>query len=265
VLESSDRTQGRLPAGHPTAWIFLDETGVVQQQANDPYFGIGILKLSNPALLLRELQSLRDRHEFREELHWANLDKAGAGRGGQRVPFAERVIDLVLDLPDVQFCCHIADRQHGDLTARFRGHPHAGERAYEAMAAAILGEMIDDREIVSVIADKRSTSPAVRFELDVAKSVNQSKGGLAVANVCRLDSHSTDALQVVDLLLGAAALDLRQGRTESGTQKQQLLTYLLDRCGCPTFRPAGGSDATGKFAVKLLTRSRKARRKRRGG
>jgi hypothetical protein len=261
---SIDLTTDALPPDHPTAWIFLDETGVVQR-ASDRFFGIGVLKLVDPALLLRDLQLLRDRYDFRTELHWASYDKAGSRNRPQQVRFAKQVIDLVIDSLDASFCCHIADRQHGDLTGRFRGHPHAGERAYEAMSAEILSEVIDDLEIVSVIADKRSTYPKVRFEFDVAKSVNQSKGRLAIANVCRLDSCSTDALQAVDLLLGAAALDLRQGRTESGSQKQQLLHHLLDRCERPSFRPSGGRDPTGKCAVKLLTRSRKARRKQRGG
>lgn len=253
-----------LPIDHPTAWVFLDETGVVHPQTNDQFFGIGILKLADLAPLLRGVQLLRDNHEFRGELHWASFDRASSRNRDQRVQFAKDVMDLLFDSADAQFCCHIADRQHGDLTAKFRGHSHAGERAYEEMAARILGEVIDDEEIVSIIADRRSTSPKVRFELDVARSINQAKERLAVANVCRLDSRSTDALQVVDLFLGAAALDLRQGRTESGSQKQQLLEHLLDRCDCSTFRPAGHRDPKDKCTVRLLTRSRKARRKQRG-
>ena len=258
-------TPRSLPVDHPTAWVFLDETGVAHPQTNDRFFGIGILKLADLAPLLRSVQLLRDNHEFHEELHWASFDKSSSRSKAQRVQFAKEVMNLVFDSADAQFCCHIADRQHGDLTAKFRGHPHAGERAYEEMAARILGEVIDDEEIVSIIADRRSTSPKVKFELDVACLINQTKERLAVANVCRPDSRSTDALQVVDLFLGAAALDLRQGRTESGSQKQQLLEHLLDRCGCSTFRPTGHQDPECKCTVRLLTRSRKARRKQRGG
>jgi hypothetical protein len=210
------------------------------------------------------MQLLRDRHGFRDELHWASFDKAGSRHRDEQVQLARDAMDLIFDLSDAHFCCHIADRQHGDLTARFAGHPHAGEMAYEELASQMLRDVIDDEELVSVIADRRSTSPKVTFELDVARSVNHAKRRLAVANVCRLDSRSTDALQVVDLLLGAAAFDLRQGRTSPGTQKHQLLTHLLDRCECPTFRPRGRCDPAGKWRVRLLTRSRKARRKRRG-
>jgi hypothetical protein len=253
-----------LAPDHPTAWIFLDETGVVHRQSSDQFFGIGILKLRDPALLLRQMQLLRDRQGFRDELHWASFDKAESRHRDDRVVIARDAMDLVFDSSDAHFCCHVADRQHGDLTAKFRGHRHAGERAYEDLASRLLTEVIDDEEVVSVIADSRSTSPDVTFETDVAWSVNQAKNRLAVANVCRLDSCSTDALQIVDLLLGATAFDLRQGRTDSGSQKQRLLGHLLDRCGYPTFRPYGRSDPDGKWNVKLLTRSRKARRKQRG-
>jgi uncharacterized protein DUF3800 len=256
-------TPGRLGQDHPTSVIFLDETGVVH--ARDRFFGIGVLKLAEAAPLVRDVQRLRDRHDFRDELHWASFDKAGARGATRRLEFAKAVMDLFFSAQDARFCCHIADRQNGDVTAQFRGHPHAGERAYEQLASRVLGEVIDEEEIVSILADGRSTSPAIAFERDVASSINTSRGRLAVASVCRIDSRSTDALQLVDLLLGAATLDLRQGRTESGSQKQLLLEHLLDHCGCASFRPSGREDPDGRWQVKLLARSRKTRRKKRGG
>jgi hypothetical protein len=247
---------------HPTAVIFLDETGVLHPHHR--FFGIGVLKLTDPALLLGDMQLLRDRHAFRDELHWASFDKARARDDDSRLMFAKEAMDLFFANGNARFCCHVADRQHGDLTAQFKDHPHARERAYEQMASNVLRESIGAEEIVSVLADRRSTSPMVAFEREVTDSVNHARGRMAVTTVCRVDSRSIDALQLVDLLLGAATLDLRQGRTESGSQKQQLLEHLLAHCDCASFRPSGGEDPTGRLKVKLLTRSRKARRKRRG-
>jgi len=255
----------RLSPDHPTACVFLDETGVVHKHSTDSFFGIGVLKMSDPSVLLNDVQALRNRHGFHDELHWAGFDKASSRYRQEQVELAKAMMDLVFASSDARFCCHIADRRHGDLTAKFGSHRHAGEKAYEALAAEILGETIDDEEIVSVIADRRSTPRKVTFELDVARSVNLARERLAVATVCRLDSRSTDALQLVDLMLGAAAFDLRQGRIEGESQKQQLLAHLLDRCDCATFRPRGRSDPDGRWRVKLLTRSHKTRRKRRGG
>jgi hypothetical protein len=248
---------------HPTSTIFLDETGIVHPR--DQYFGIGVLKLIEAAPLLRDIQRLRDRLDFREELHWANFDKAAKRSATRSLDFATAAMDLFFEAEDASFCCHIADRQNGDVTAQFKGHRHAGELAYEKLAARVLGEVIDDQEIVAILADGRSASREVDFERTVASTINNSRDRLAVASVCRIDSRSTDALQVVDLLLGAATLDLRQGRTGSGSQKQQLLEHLLEHCDCASFRPEGKEDPDGRWKVKLLARSRKTRRKQRGG
>ena len=256
-------TVGRLPREHPISTIFLDETGVVH--ARDRFFGIGVLKLVDPAKLIRDIQRLRDTHDFREELHWASFDKAGSRGANRRLEFAKAAMDLFFSAQDARFCCHIADRQNVDVTAQFKGHRHAGERAYEQLASRVLGEVIGEEEIVCVLADGRSTSPEVAFERDVAGSINTTRDRLAVASICRIDSRSTDALQLVDLLLGAATLDLRQGRTTSGSQKQILLEHLLEHCGCASFRPSGREDPEGRWQVKLLARSRKTRRKKRGG
>ncbi len=233
--------------------------------ARDRFFGIGVLKLVEAAHLIRDIQRLRDTHDFRDELHWASFDKATCRGTNRQLEFAKAAMDLFFSAQDARFCCHIADRQNGDVTAQFGGHPHAGERAYEQLASRVLREVIDGEEIVCVLADGRSTSPAVAFERDVANSINTARGRLVIASVCRLDSRSTDALQLVDLLLGAATLDLRQGRTESGSQKQLLLEHLLEHCGCASFRPSGRGDPAGRWQVKLLARSRKTRRKKRGG
>lgn len=128
----------------------------------------------------------------------------------------------------------------------------------------MLHDVIDDDEVATVLADEMSTPPEVKFERDVAATVNQRRGRLAISTVCRLDSRSIDGLQLVDLLLGAAALDLRQGRTGAGSQKQAILEHLLDRCGCASFRPSGRSS-DGKFKVVVLAKPRKIRRGRRGG
>ena len=252
-----------LPPDHPTAVVFLDETGVVRHP-EDRYFGIGCLRCRNPGPLLQAFHHLRTRYGFHGELHWADFDKAKLRHRDDIVALARAAMDLVFASDDAAFCCHIADRQNGDITAQFRGHRFPAHKAYEWLAAEVLHDTIDPTEIVTVLADRLSTSPDVRFETDVAEVVNHRRGRLAVSTVCRLDSRSTDGLQLVDLLLGATTLDLRQGRTGGETQKQALLEHLLALCGCASFRPHGRRLA-GKFSVELLAKPRRHRRGRRGG
>ena len=254
-----------LPVGHPTSVVFLDETGVVHHHPNDSYFGIGCLKTPDPALLSRGLRRLRDQSGIRDELHWADFDKAATRNREDLVDFAKRSIDLLFDTDDVYFCCRVADRGLGDLTRPFRNHRYPEAKAYERLAARVLEHLITGDEVVTVLADYVSTPPEVQFERDVAAAVNAAHGRLALASVTRLDSKGHDGLQLVDLLVGAATFDLRRGDHRGESQKQELLDHLLDRCGCASFRPNGRCDPDGtKYDIGFLTPPRRPRRGRRG-
>lgn len=253
-----------LTVDHPTAVVFLDETGVIERR-DDPFFGIGCLKIRDHGDLARELRMLRDRFDYRHELHWSNFDKAALQHRDDVVQMACAAIDLAFDSDGTTFRCLISNRAHGDLTTPFKKHRYAAHKAYESFATRALNSIIDGTEIVTVLADQQSTPPAIRFEADVQNAVNAAKRRLAVASLCRLDSRCHDGLQLIDIMLGAAALDLRQGLDpESEAQKQQLLGHLLDRCGCNSFRPSGRRSADGTWEVQILTKPKRSRRGRRG-
>jgi hypothetical protein len=256
---------GRLSVDHPTAVLFLDETGVVQPHPTDPFFGIGCLKSPEPSSLVREMRALRQARQYMGELHWAAFDKAELQGRDDVVELACNAIDLIFDDANISFACTIADRGRGDLTSRFRNHSHPAHKAYEHLASQAVAGLIGDRDLVTVLVDDVSTPADVHFEADVARSVNVQADRLAVVNVCRLDSRCTDGLQLIDLLLGAVTFDLRRGLvSESESQKQRILSHVLERCDCPSFRPSGRRDEA-KFAVEILTPPRRSRRGRRGG
>ncbi len=261
----SDTTSITLARDHPTALVLLDETGVLEHRT-DRIFGIGCLKVANLEELDRRLRRLRDKFNYRHELHWSEFDK-GALRGRDDiVEMASAAIDLAFELEEITFRCVISDRQHGDLVAQFQKHQHPAYKAYEKFAADSLNGIIDNAEIVSVLADQQSAPADVRFEASVKAAVNTAKGRLAIASICRVDSRCHDALQLIDLLLGAAALDLRQGRDpDSEAQKQRLLVHLLDRCECASFRPRGRRCPSGRWEVDILTKPKRSHRGRRAG
>ncbi|MCY7302946.1 MAG: hypothetical protein LH654_07885 [Thermoleophilia bacterium] len=93
-----------LPADHPTAVAFLDETGAI---ASDRIFAVGCLKVVEPADLLRPVQKLRDRRHQCDEIHWVDATR-------ESVPFYKEVIDIVRGAPGVRFSCFVADRQTAD-------------------------------------------------------------------------------------------------------------------------------------------------------
>jgi hypothetical protein len=256
VLVIPDQVGPVLPVHHPTAVIYLDESGVIK---TDRFFGIGCLKVVDDAALRRGLRCHRQRLECTDEIHWSAFDKAPAAQG-RLFDLAVAAIDSFFDLHGVSFCCAVADRQNGDLVGSYR----SSWSAYEALSVQALDRAIGTEELVSVVADHVDTPRDVRFEDEVKRELNSSRERLAITTLTRAHSHAMDGLQLADLLLGAAMFDFRQGReSPSGkSQKSALCDYLLDRCGVPTFRPSG-KEVDGKIKVEMRRR-RRTRRGRRG-
>jgi hypothetical protein len=245
-----------LPVHHPTAMIYLDESGVIK---TDRFFGIGCLRVADDAALRRSLHGHRQRLECVDEIHWSAFNKAPAAQGSL-FDLAVAAIDSFFDLDGASFCCAVADRQNGDLVGSYS----SSWRAYEALSVQALDRTVGAEEVVSVVADHVDTPDDVRFEDEVKTELNRSRERLAITTLTRAHSHAMEGLQLADLLLGAAMFDFRQGRGSASTksQKSQLCEYLLDRCGIPSFRPSG-KEVAGKIKVEMRRR-RRTRRGRRG-
>jgi len=99
------------------------------------------------------------------------------------------------------------------------------------LAEQLLVGSVRPYEIVTVLADNYSTPPEVEFELVVTQRVNTRLGRLAVANFIRLDSRSTDGLQIADLLTSAVGFEFRQAAGLAGTRnpKAELTAYVRER------------------------------------
>jgi hypothetical protein len=211
-----------VPAGHPTAVAFLDESGAI---AKDRFFAVGCLKLEEPATLLRAMQRLRDVEHWYKEIHFVDLTR-------DTLPFYMKVVDVLAD-SEPSLSCFVCDRESADPVARFGGQ----FEAYEYLAAQLLIGSIKPYELVAVLADNYSTPAAVTFEESLRERVNKRLGRLAVSHVVRLDSRSADALQVVDLLVSAVAFEFRQSVGGAGRRspKAQLAKYVRDRFGVESF------------------------------
>ncbi len=198
--------------------MFLDEAGFI---ARDRFFAVGCLKLSEPSVLLRKVQKLRDQQQAYHEIHFKN-----ATRGS--LPFYRAVVDLVA-ASDGSFSCFVVDREAGDPVARFGSH----WLAYEKLSEQLLLGTIRRRELLVVLADNYSTPDNVFFEQDVRASVNKRLKRLAVVSVCRLDSKTTDALQIADLLTSAVAHEFRQaaGMASKDNAKAILAEYMRRQYG----------------------------------
>jgi hypothetical protein len=127
----------------------------------------------------------------------------------------------------------VADRQQDDPVARFGG-PHA---AYQKLAAQLIVGSIRPFELLTVLADNYSTPDHVKFEEDLRADVNSRLKRLAVLTVCRLDSSSTDALQIVDLLTAAVTFEFRQsaGIASRYSSKAKLAEFVRHTYGVSSF------------------------------
>jgi hypothetical protein len=222
--------RGVVPDTTSTGVAFVDETGSISQGR---FFGVGCLKMTEPSVLLRQMQKLRDRRGFYikrgKEFHFADVTQG-------TLPIYKEAVDLVL-ASEAKFSCFVADRQHADPVARF-GTPW---KAYEKLATQLLLGSIRPREIITVLADNYSTPDHVQFEVDVKHEVNRRlHRRLAVSSVFRLDSKSTDGLQLVDILLGSVAFEYRlnAGEATHGSVKHELSEYVRGAYGVADFQPA---------------------------
>ena len=198
--------------------MFLDEAGFI---ARDRFFAVGCLKLSEPSVLLRKVRKLRDQRQAYHEIHFKNVTRGS-------LPFYRAVVDLVA-ASDGSFSCFVVDRDAADPIVRFGSH----WLAYEKLAKQLLLGTIRRRELVVVLADNYSTPDNVIFEQDVRAAVNKQLRRLAVVSVCRLDSRTTDALQIADLLTSAVAHEFRQaaGMASKDNAKAILAKYIRDQYG----------------------------------
>lgn len=202
-----------LPAQTPTAIAFLDESGSI---SDDRFFAVGCLKLSEPSVLLRSLQKLRDRYHWYQEIHWVDATQGS-------LDFYKRVIDLVAQ-SSASFSCFVVDRDKADAVRRF------GNRwlAYEKLATQLLIGNIRPGELVTVLADNYSAPDHVTFAEDVKREVNRRLGRLAATSVCQLDSKAADPLQLVDLMTSGITFEFRQAAGLAGRRspKARLARHL---------------------------------------
>jgi hypothetical protein len=189
--------------------------------------------------LLRSVQKLRDQR------HWYNEIKFTAATRGS-LPFYRDVVDLALAEGAGEFFCFVADRHEADPIHRFG----TTWDAYAKLAEQLVVACLKPSELVSVMADNYSTPDEVLFEEDLRASVNRRLRRLAVVSVCRLDSRSSDGLQVVDLLTASVAFEFRAnaGLANPATPRGQIAAYVRERLGVGSFL-SGWRDQRHSVAV----------------
>lgn len=181
-----------------TPFCFFDETGNLNDKANR-YFAMGMLKCSQPYFLDYEIQQLRQREKFFDEIKFNKLSK-------KNINFILKILDLIFKIPGLKFSSFLINKDDIDFQSEFKNDLWL---AYEVFAEKLLIGNISPREIIIVIADYVTTPRNVKFEIKVKHAVNNHFKRLALAGVCRVDSKGVNLIQIVDLILGAIAYDYK--------------------------------------------------------
>ncbi len=207
-----------------TKFCFLDETGNLNNPT-DPFFTVGILKLSQPYYLMNKLQYERSRKNFHDELKFNKLSKNNIG-------FAKFAIDSLFEARSTKFYSYSVDKEGPYFNREFAGNPW---KAYHKISVRMLETaVLAPKEILILLADHVTVPKDVRFEVDVKKEVNSYFKRLALAGICRLDSKSNDLLQLVDIIIGAISYDLKiavGAIPGSDVYKKELLEHFKNNLG----------------------------------
>ena len=209
-----------------TKFCFMDETGSLNYKT-DPYFTIGMIKMSQPYYLQSKILYERNKKHFYDEMKFNKLSKKNIG-------FAKFLIESFLDTRSISFYSYTTDKNSPYFNKNFGGNHW---KAYQNITLKLLDATLSEKEILILVADHITTPKTVRFEVDVKKKFNSYKKRLALAGVCRFDSRTNDLLQVIDLIIGAITYDLKfKNKLVSGDKhKLGLLNFLKENLGIKSF------------------------------
>lgn len=212
-----------------TKFCFLDETGSLNNPS-DPFFTVGILKLSQPYYLANKIAYERQKRNFHDEMKFNKLSK-------NKIEFAKSAIGALFDARSTYFYSYSVDKDGDYFKREFTGDPWL---AYEKLTLRLLKEaVLAPKEILVLIADYVPVPKGVRYEVSVKREINKSVGRLALAGVCRFDSRSNDLLQLVDLVIGAISYDLKlfYGVIKDGSKyKKDISDFFKSNLGVPNFQ-----------------------------
>jgi len=215
-----------------TKFCFLDETGNLSSP-KDPYFTIGIIKMSQPYYLQSKIMYERNVRNFHDELKFNTLSK-------NSIEFAKFAIGALLDTRSIDFYSYTTKKDSWYYKKHFEENQWV---AYEKITLKLLDKALSENEILILIADHVTTPKDIRFEVNTKKNFNASKKRLALAGAVRFDSKSNDLLQIVDLLIGSITYDLKLAKkVVLGSKiKIELVDYLKSNLGIEFF--AGGFNS----------------------
>jgi len=207
--------------------LFLDETGLLNIE-RDKYFGLGVLKTPNPQTLYVPIKKIRDKHGFYDEVKWSSISN-------KNISLVKEIISLFVSDENSTFNCLFLDKHKLDFEQYFNNNFW---KVYESFTFHLLKASIKPSDSCVLLADMYPASPDTDFELAVKSRINKKFNRVAVHSVCRLDSKSTDLLQLCDYFLGAVSYEYKLANNlipNPSKLKTEMLDFIKELLAVPTF------------------------------
>lgn len=225
-----------------TPFCFFDETGNLNDKVNR-YFAMGMLKCLQPYYLDYEIQKLRQKEKFYDEIKFNKISK-------KNIKYNLKILELVFNTPGLKFSFLVINKDDIDFHIQFKDNLWL---AYEVFAEKLLIGNISPREIATVLADYVTTPQDVKFEVNVKHFVNNHFKRLALSGICRVDSKGVNLIQITDLFLGAIAYcyKLESKLVLGDKNKKMFLNELKKRLKVTTFKGGFRNSSFNVFEYHL--------------
>lgn len=211
---------------------FIDETGVLQKDPTQRFFGLGLLRLEQTAPLYERLTLLKSnvvsgltKLQRPFEFKFNDINKSTYG-------FHRELIDLYFSFPDAAFTAFVIDKQSpGFRMEKFYGNIW---EAYIGYSRLVVHKNVGPKDRIMVIADylTKPRASTEYYEIEVARG--KGKGRNPVYNACMLESHASLFIQLVDVLVGAVVFDFRmrsQPDSHVNHFKRELVELVRSKLG----------------------------------
>lgn len=199
--------------------IFVDESGVLARDPNQPLFGIGMLKIADTSKLYEALKAIKDQLKARE-FRFSQINKSTFAR-------YQDLIRTYFSFPECYYSCLVLDKlDPGIQIGKYFSNTWD---AYIGYSKLLIKNNLEG-DTCCVIADYLSKP---KFALNYYEESIRSIDRTLIFNATMLESHSSLLIQMVDVLTGSVLYDFRQMKYPGTTRNQtkarlvQEIRYLL--------------------------------------
>ena len=204
---------------------FIDETGILQTDPKQRFFGLGLLKLEDTAefynllskyyhkvisnieakrkLKIKTLPNLIDKKKIFDLLHSNRRFEFKFNRVDE-ISLSDYMglIDVYIQFPNNYFCTLVIDKD--DPTFDFREYFPAAWEAYIGYSKTLIKCNLKENENIALIADyvdmPHGSTKYYERQLNMIPQVY---------NTCRVESDASLYIQMIDVLLGCVVYDFK--------------------------------------------------------